>query len=234
MIRRLLIFSMLLSLLFLIGCTAEKFEEPDIKDEFCGVHINFQYCKCAFHDEFCDAIGMDRKTADIYVQASYDVWVAKLFAAWMQSCVDTGGYPEGKKCMRCNEGTSKDICGEKSYGVIELDGKVYINSRPGEVFSVVDDDLPEWARGQLVVVGAMAVCTGPPSTISEGDDSVLYNGLPVARLGDMTSHGGVITEGSDKIFINGVPAAYVGAMTVCPMVTALVPHVGGPISSTGY
>jgi uncharacterized Zn-binding protein involved in type VI secretion len=31
----------------------------------------------------------------------------------------------------------------------------------------------------------------------------------------------------------GLPAATVGSMHVCPMVTVLVPHVGGPVLPTG-
>ncbi|PLX28160.1 hypothetical protein C0583_00325 [Candidatus Parcubacteria bacterium] len=125
--------------------------------------------------------------------------------------------------------------GDEKYGIIEKDGKVYIKSKPGEVLSISSSDLPDWANAQMVVVGASAVCVGPPSTISSGDSNVLLNGLPVARKGDETSHGGSITEGSDKIFINGVPAAFVGAQTVCPMVSpGPVPHVGGPISNNGY
>jgi uncharacterized Zn-binding protein involved in type VI secretion len=86
----------------------------------------------------------------------------------------------------------------------------------------------------MVVVGAIAVCVGPPSTITTGANDILLNGLPVARINDQTSHDGTIVEGSDKIFIDGVAAAFVGAKTVCPMVTGHVPHVGGPISNNGY
>jgi len=229
-----LIFFILIFLFVLMGCSTEKFQRPDIKKEFCGVKINYQYCKCAFHNQYCDAVNMDRSTAKIHVNAEYEVWVAGLFVDWIKTCINTGGYPEGEKCMRCKEGTSKEECGEKTYGITEKDGKLYINSRPGEVFNIQENELPDWAKGQLVVVGAMAVCTGPPNTVSGGDTTIIYKGLPVARLGDKTAHGGVITQGSDKIFVNGIPAAYVGAMTVCPMVTGVVPHVGGPISSTGY
>lgn len=229
-----LLFLMFISLFILTGCSTEKFQKPDIKDDFCGTHIDFQYCKCAFHDEYCDAINMDEEIADMYVQAKYDVWVADLFVDWIKACANTGGYPKGEKCMRCKESTSKEECGQKTQGVVESDGKLYINSRPGEVLNIKESDLPEWAKGQLVVAGALSVCVGPPNTIKTGDSNVLYNGLPVARFGDKTVHGGAITEGSDNIFVNGIPSAYVGAQTVCPLMTGLVPHIGGPIASTGY
>jgi len=56
---------------------------------------------------------------------------------------------------------------------------------------------------------------------------------PAARMGDSTSHGGVITVGFPMVLIGGQPAARVGDLHVCPMVTGVVPHVGGPITGPG-
>ena len=51
-----------------------------------------------------------------------------------------------------------------------------------------------------------------------------------ARVGDMTIHAGVITgPGVPTVMIGGMIAAVLGDLHVCPMVTGLVPHVGGPI-----
>jgi len=56
-------------------------------------------------------------------------------------------------------------------------------------------------------------------------------GQPAARVGDMTAHGGVIIPpGCPTVLIGGMPAARVGDMHTCPMVTGVVPHVGGPIT----
>lgn len=52
---------------------------------------------------------------------------------------------------------------------------------------------------------------------------------PAARLGDQTSHGGVIVAGEPTVMIGNKPAARVADMHTCPMVTGVVPHVGGPI-----
>lgn len=55
---------------------------------------------------------------------------------------------------------------------------------------------------------------------------------PAARMGDMTSHGGVIVAGFPTVLIGGQPAARVGDMHTCTMVTPgtpPIPHVGGPI-----
>jgi uncharacterized Zn-binding protein involved in type VI secretion len=53
-------------------------------------------------------------------------------------------------------------------------------------------------------------------------------GLPAARIGDPTVHGGVVTVGCPTVLIGFSPASRIGDMHTCPMVTVLVPHVGGP------
>lgn len=52
-------------------------------------------------------------------------------------------------------------------------------------------------------VGDMAVCVGPPDTISSGSGSVLIGGMPAARMGDSTAHGGVIILGCATVMIGG-------------------------------
>ena len=91
-------------LLFLAACSAESFEAPEIKDDFCGVEINYQYCKCAFHNEFCDAIGMDKSGANAYVHSEYDAWVDELLADWLAACALAGGIPGEDDCTYCDEG----------------------------------------------------------------------------------------------------------------------------------
>lgn len=57
--------------------------------------------------------------------------------------------------------------------------------------------------------------------------------FPAARLGDKTAHNGQIVMGFPTVLIGGLPAARVGDMHVCPLTTALVPHIGGPILPPG-
>lgn len=52
-------------------------------------------------------------------------------------------------------------------------------------------------------------------------------------MGDLTSHGGSIILGDPTTLIGGKPAARVSDMHTCPMVTGIVPHVGGPIIPPG-
>ena len=60
-------------LLLLTGCR----NISDVKDSFCGIHINYQYCKCAFHNEYCGAIGMSKGEAKNHVYDKYDEWKEK-------------------------------------------------------------------------------------------------------------------------------------------------------------
>lgn len=52
-------------------------------------------------------------------------------------------------------------------------------------------------------VGDMAVCTGPPDTISQGSGTVMIGGMAAARLGDSTAHGGTIIWGCFTVIIGG-------------------------------
>ncbi len=58
-------------------------------------------------------------------------------------------------------------------------------------------------------------------------------GQPAARMGDQTSHGTPLAPGpgSANVLIGGIPAWRATAdFHACPLVTALVPHVGGVVA----
>jgi uncharacterized Zn-binding protein involved in type VI secretion len=52
-------------------------------------------------------------------------------------------------------------------------------------------------------VGDMLVCTGPPDSIIKGSATVLIGGMPAARMGDTTAHGGTIVIGCPTVIIGG-------------------------------
>lgn len=71
---------------------------------------------------------------------------------------------------------------------------------------------------------------GPPPTPAPVVPPIAPGGgLPAARITDVTAHGGMIILGDFTVLIQGLPAARVTDMHECPMVTVIVPHVGGPI-----
>jgi uncharacterized Zn-binding protein involved in type VI secretion len=52
-------------------------------------------------------------------------------------------------------------------------------------------------------VGDLLVCTGPPDSIVKGSSTVFIMGMPAARQGDSTAHGGVIVTGFPTVQIGG-------------------------------
>jgi uncharacterized Zn-binding protein involved in type VI secretion len=52
-------------------------------------------------------------------------------------------------------------------------------------------------------VGDMLICSGPPDTIAAGSGTVMIGGMPAARMGDSTAHGGVIVVGCATVIIGG-------------------------------
>ena len=50
-------------------------------------------------------------------------------------------------------------------------------------------------------VGDMCTCAGPPDTIAAGSGTVFIGGMPAARLGDSTAHGGSLILGSFTVLI---------------------------------
>jgi uncharacterized Zn-binding protein involved in type VI secretion len=57
---------------------------------------------------------------------------------------------------------------------------------------------------------------------------------PAARISDQTAHGGIVTLGFPTVLICNLPAARVGDLHTCPMVTGVVPHVGGPFITGSF
>ena len=53
------------------------------------------------------------------------------------------------------------------------------------------------------VVGDIAICIGPPSTVVKGSATVLMCKKPAARIGDNTAHGGVIVSGLPTVIVGG-------------------------------
>lgn len=99
-----MLFCLLVVVLLLSGCSEKTtFKKGDIKDDFCGSLLNFQYCKCAFHNEYCDAVGMKKGEANKYVKEQYDKWVDSEFENFKTDCRLGNGIIKGKSCVQCDE-----------------------------------------------------------------------------------------------------------------------------------
>lgn len=51
------------------------------------------------------------------------------------------------------------------------------------------------------VEGDMAVCAGPPDSLTKGSSTVLICGKPAVRMGDPTAHGGSVLIGCPTVLI---------------------------------
>lgn len=51
--------------------------------------------------------------------------------------------------------------------------------------------------------GDMLTCSGPPDTIAAGSSTVKIGGMPAARMGDSTAHGGSISQGCPTVMVGG-------------------------------
>ena len=59
------------------------------------------------------------------------------------------------------------------------------------------------ARLPAARLGDELICVGPPDTIVQGSSTVRINGVPAARMGDQTAHGGEIMLGALNVQIGG-------------------------------
>ncbi len=108
------LYFLFISLSFILSaCSGEtvKFQAGDIEGDFCGVHLNYQYCKCAFDGNFCEQIVMSKSEAKEYVNTEYAKWLEKEILNFASQCkIDNGIYNDGE----C------EYCGDKK---IALDGE---------------------------------------------------------------------------------------------------------------
>lgn len=51
------------------------------------------------------------------------------------------------------------------------------------------------------VVGDMCPCVGPPDSVAMGSTGVMFGGMPAARMGDPTAHGGQIVMGCPTVLV---------------------------------
>ncbi len=71
--------------------------------------------------------------------------------------------------------------------------------------SIIGPGAPTVLIGGLpaAVAGDCCICIGPTDSIVKGSTTVFICGKPAARMGDITSHGGVITLGCSTVLIGG-------------------------------
>lgn len=94
--------------LLLSACERDvsAFRAGDVQKDFCGTHINFEYCQCAFEGTFCGEIAMDKGQAKDHVKSEYEKWLSKERVVFAEKCHQENGVWNEKKerCAYCGEG----------------------------------------------------------------------------------------------------------------------------------
>ncbi len=100
------------------GQVTTTYDFPDIRDDFCGLAIDFRYCKCAFHGEWCDFVAMPKKGANNYVWNEYREWVRGFINEMGAKCKERNGIWSSSKrsCTICTDGYVRkgNTCVEKT------------------------------------------------------------------------------------------------------------------------
>ena len=169
------ILALLLLSVFLTGCS-----KRDIKDDFCGIHINFQYCKCAFHNKFCGNIGMTQSEAKNYVYSEYENWLEE------QDKKHGVIEKDGKLYIKSKPGEVLSIKTQDlpqwAQGKIATVGATISGAGTPDTINEGDknvllDGLPIARKGDGTAQGGKIV---------EGSDKIFVNGIPVAVIGSQT------------------------------------------------
>ncbi len=99
-------FLLLISLSILLSAChhdPNSFVPGDMKAEFCGAYINYQYCECAFGNNLCNEVAMDKGQAGDYVEKEYEKWVEQSRMRFAYACTQANGYMKEEKCVYCDE-----------------------------------------------------------------------------------------------------------------------------------
>jgi uncharacterized Zn-binding protein involved in type VI secretion len=99
--------------------------------------------------------------------------------------------------------------------------------------TVTPQSSPEYPRAPAIpqVQEVRRLVATPPRELPPLPALASASGMPAARRGDRTSHGGTIGPGGavTSVLIGGQPAATAGDPHICPMFDGPKPHVGGII-----
>jgi hypothetical protein len=117
----------------LSACSGEstKFLAGDMKKDFCGTHLNYQYCECAFSGIFCEQVVMNKSEANAHVETEYNNWVGKERQIFAKKCESDGGLFENDECKYCQSGKKyqdgkcrKTVVENKEEGGVDMVGSL--------------------------------------------------------------------------------------------------------------
>jgi hypothetical protein len=156
----LLLLPILMIMLSACGKEAVVFQAGDMRTAFCGTHLNYQYCECAFNGNFCEQIVMSRGDAEKHVQAEYDKWVQKERQNFFTRCEKEDGIIKKEKCIYCG------------VGKISVDGKCKKKPASEKALEPADASIPVVPGGCREDSECASICEGNTSWIRVCDRSL--------------------------------------------------------------
>ncbi len=151
--------------LVLSACFREKsvFEPGDMRKDFCGTHLNYQYCDCAFEGKFCAEVAQNQDEAKAYVEAEYGKWVQKESMAFAERCRKENGQMKKDKCVYCPE--TKVLRDGKCVRSTESESETAVSDTAKEC--VADDDCAAVCKGNLL---STMICDQEKGRCAPGPD----------------------------------------------------------------
>ena len=106
------------------GKDIQTYQVPDVKNDFCGVDIDFKYCKCAFHSEYCNELNLDSEGAHSHVLTEFREWNRKKIQQIAEAClrVDGSWDKDSWTCTMCTDGDIRE--GTKCVPFEKVDSEV--------------------------------------------------------------------------------------------------------------
>ena len=151
----------------------EKYEIPDVKNDYCGNVIQFQDCKCAFHNKYCEsATKKDSWESRIYVMNKFNSWVSELIFEFAKKCSLNGGE-WNKPSLTCSypDSMAKAVKKSDNRGVEERYNLPKLDFKPVPKRSTVRAKVLNTDGEVFVWSAAFRKWTGP---VSSG--FLVYNG----------------------------------------------------------
>lgn len=83
--------------------TKTPYVHKDIKNDYCGVKVQAKFCKCAWHNQLCEAAGMDQASAVNFVTSGFNNWEAGIMKGIADQCNSSpAAYWKDGVCVSCS------------------------------------------------------------------------------------------------------------------------------------
>jgi|GEM_PF-2099693 hypothetical protein len=116
MFKRFFSIILIATFLFTLVPTSVLAAPYNIKTDYCGNQIKAEYCQCAFHNAYCERIGMDQSSANSYVYSGWEQYLAGRKAY----CESIGHFWNDNECFAPPSCTDRQVYISSQLECIEI------------------------------------------------------------------------------------------------------------------